>query len=135
MKKSEIKEKGAEYFSYSDLIRKYSPGLTYDSFPRIGVNLPNTCLNIWSGHSVNSSIIGCVHSNDNHPIGESRIEVIEQKNEWIKIRAINLYYVDDPGKEKGPDWGACPNTIHSELTGWIKIVDEKGFPKIWFSKE
>ncbi|HEX5111667.1 MAG TPA: SH3 domain-containing protein [Saprospiraceae bacterium] len=134
LEKSEVKEKGGVYSSYVDLIFKYSKGLTYDSFPRIGVNLRDMCLNIRKGPGLKFEIIGCVPSNQDQE-NESRIEILERNGDWAKVHVLNMKFVGEYPKqeEMGPDWAACPNTIISELTGWMKVVDENGFPKIWFS--
>ena len=134
IRKKDVADLSLKFQYYDELIFSYGFEYKHQS-PRIGVNIPNTCLNIRTGPSTKYPSIGCVHSNELNPIGESRIELLEQKGLWARVHVVNLYYVGEDLSEdpEAEDWEPCPNTVKSELTGWIKIVNEKGFPKIWFT--
>ncbi len=58
------------------------------------------------------------------------MQFIEARGDWAKFRVQLKKAVE---RSIDSEESECKYQIIKELTGWFKIVDENGFPNIWFS--
>lgn len=95
----------------------------------IGVNLTQTCLNLRNENHINSEIIKCIPNNEQLQARHTHLKIIEIKGDWVKVEARSYAY-DSKNDESGE---GCSFRQIGKETGWIKAVDENGFPNIWYS--
>lgn len=132
LKKAEVKALGMKWNTYKDLLQKESElylrrGNLEDL--RIGVNLPRNCLNLRKSPSLTAEKITCIHGNDWAEFNITHLLILEFKENWAKIETIELGY--DPTKDEGAE--SCAFKEVRRRTGWLKAIDDNGFPNIWFS--
>jgi hypothetical protein len=93
----------------------------------LGINLNKSCLNLRVQPNVNSVKIRCVRGNDWGDNKVTHIKVIEYKNQWAKIEIFTAAHRKEPN-----GWSDCPEIELGIETGWVKAIDDTGFPNIWF---
>ena len=95
----------------------------------IGVNLTQTCLNLRKEGDGNSEIIKCIPSNKIEQSEHTHLKILETKDDWAKVE-VTVYEYDSENDESGE---GCSFRQTEKITGWVKAVDENGFPNIWYS--
>ena len=60
----------------------------------------------------------------------SHLEIQKTQGNWAKVEVINYIFEDNFGGESGED---CLYKELNRKTGWLKAIDNSGFPNIWFS--
>lgn len=129
VKKSELTAQKAKFFTYRKLL--YSKNIPIDveefrNWASLGVNLNNNCLNLRKGPSTNDGIIRCISGNHESRKQFSHLSIIETKEDWAKVEVVKYVLTDAAESE-------CDYSEHSKEIGWIKAVDDNGFPNVWYS--
>ena len=136
--------KGGLWIEFDELIKKGSPFYTYHSFilapdklPEryqnvfralsLGVNLFNSCLNLRKERSVDSEVVICIPNNTTD-LEYSEVQIIENRDAWAYVKYQKLVQYED----HGGSGDGCHYKVVKEAYGWIKVIDEKGYPNIWF---
>ena len=133
IKKSELIKNGCIFFTYKQLLisKNLPPHLKWlKSWANMGINLTKNCLNLREQPSIASIKIFCVPGNDWSYQDLSTMQFIEARGDWAKFRVQLKKAVE---RSIDSEESECKYQIIKELTGWFKIVDENGFPNIWFS--
>lgn len=89
----------------------------------LGLNLYKSCINLRTGPSIEFDKIKCLKSNDWDDGGLTKMEIIESKGNWVKIKAETYIW----------GGGECDFRKDKEWIGWIKAIDNNGKPNIWYS--
>ena len=95
----------------------------------IGVNLIKTCLNLRKENDINSEIIKCIPSNKIEQSGHTHLKILETSGDWANVE-VTVYEYDSENDESGE---GCSFRQKEKITGWVKAIDENGFPNIWHS--
>jgi len=128
IKQDDIIKAGVKYFNYRSLII-YDKGDLPDevesflSFANIGLNLYKSCINLRTGPSTEYDIIKCLKSNDWDDNGMTKMRIIENQGNWVKIEAETFSW----------DGGECGFIKDKDWKGWIKAFDDIDKPNIWYS--
>lgn len=129
VKKSELTKQKARFFTYRKLL--YSKNIPIDveefrNWASLGVNLNNNCLNLRKGPSTSDAVIRCISGNHESRKQFSHLSIIETKEDWAKVEVVKYVLTDEAESE-------CDYSEHSREIGWIKAVDDNGFPNVWYS--
>ena len=132
-KKADLKKQGAAYYTYWDyLFKQDMPKKITENkkWASIGVNLTKNCLNLRMENNVKSDKIKCIPGNDGEisETGANHLKILEHHGNWAKVEVITLRW---QAGHSGED-----NCLYKEFSngiGWVKAIDEKGFPNIWYS--
>lgn len=93
----------------------------------LGVNLFKSCLNLREEPSTNSTILKCLTKNVSSRKFH-RISIQHFREAWAFIIVQEYVAIPDNG-----DFGeGCAFKVENEYRGWSKIVDEKGYPSLWY---
>lgn len=95
----------------------------------IGVNLVKSCLKLRAEPSTNGKEYTCIPGNDWTYKTITHLKIQEVKGDWAYVHVITEEYtpgLDDSGE-------GCDYKITNEQDGWVKAIDDKGFPNIWYS--
>lgn len=96
----------------------------------IGVNILRSCLNLRAYPSVDSTIVTCLKNNEmTHGIF-THIELLEIRDGWARILARESVSNLD---ENNPDGTECSFKVVKEHQGYVKVLDDKGRPNIWYA--
>lgn len=128
VKKEDLEQQGAQFFTYKEyLFCEETPKKIqkFKHWANIGVNLTKNCLNLRKEADVNSVKIDCVRGNDWPIDGINHMKILEQKGDWAKVEVITMV--------EGPEEHDCPSLVKEKRIGWVKAIDESGFPNIWYS--
>jgi hypothetical protein len=132
--KNEFNESQVKFLTYGELLTSKS-GIPTDlndiiKQANIGINLPKSCLNLRSENDTTSEKIACLTSNDLANEGtHTHVKVLEIKDNWFRVQAV-VYMYDEENDESGE---GCSFKVARKYTGWLKAVDERGYPNIWYS--
>jgi len=127
--KSDLVRAKAKFYTYKNLLYNINVPIDieeYRNWASIGVNLKGNCLNLRSGASTKDNIIKCVKANREDGKEFSHISILEQKNKWAKVEVVTYVMSNDAVSE-------CDYNEHEKNVGWIKALDDNGFPNIWYS--
>ncbi len=91
-----------------------------------------SCLNLRKGPSKKYPIITCVAGNDHNTEGEVRVKVLSHKENWAKVE-VTTWIMDQTIKEEEFEDGPCSSILKSKRIGWFKVVDDSGFPNLWYA--
>jgi hypothetical protein len=117
----ELKSKGMAFHTYASILFNSNSGT-------LGVNLFKSCLNLRAGPSKDSKLIKCISRNVNDNAFH-KIKIQHHKDDWAFI--VVQECVADPNNE---DFGeGCGYKVQNEIRGWVKAIDDKGYPNLWFS--
>ncbi len=128
-KKSEVEEKTI-FYTYSELIFSDSLPLKLREIKNgsnLGVNLNNNCLNLREQPNVKSKKVRCIPGNDIHPTGYTSLNVLNQKGDWAFVQVMNYEW------QEYDEEIDCGELINRD-SGWVKVIDESGFPNLWYSQ-
>jgi hypothetical protein len=130
----EFKDSQTKFLTYSHLLTGESgvPTELNDIIKQanLGVNLSKSCVNLRAERDVNSEKITCLTSNDlGVETTHTHLKVLEIKDNWFRVQAT-VYAYDEQNDESGE---GCSFKETQKYSGWLKAVDEKGFPNIWYS--
>jgi hypothetical protein len=95
----------------------------------IGVNLTEVCLNLRTEPNIQSDKIRCVSENSWSTDFHTHFLVKDYRNGWALVESTQYGYapeLDDSGE------GCAFKEIRKE-TGWVKAIDDNGYPNIWYS--
>ena len=98
----------------------------YRNWASLGVNLPKNCLNLRKGPSTSEPIIRCIFPNKVKGQEFSHFSILATKGSWAKVEVASYVLTDAAQSE-------CDYSEHRKDIGWIKAIDDDGFPNIWFS--
>lgn len=132
LSKAELDNYRVQYYTYLDLICKDAPALKNIHSSQMGVNLPESCLNLREGPATDFSIIACIPGNDMSREGEIHINILDHKGGWVKVEVITEVIDPALANEEIED-GPCPEIVISTHTGWMKAVDKNGYPNLWYA--
>jgi hypothetical protein len=125
---NQLDSKGIAFNTYYSILFNDNPnglGQWRKSLRSLGVNLFESCLNMRAQPSLDSKIVRCISKNVND-LKFHRISIAYHKDAWAYI-VVHEYVSDSDGGE------GCQYKIQSEFSGWVKAVDDKGYPNLWFS--
>lgn len=128
----ELKKEGAQFYSYKDLLFNENISIKKDEFyesVNIGVNLEKGCLNLRAAPTTNAKKLKCIHGNNWNKSFHTHFKILETKNNWAKVESVDYHFeplMNDSGEN-------CSFLEKNKTIGWIKAIDESGFPNIWFS--
>jgi hypothetical protein len=126
----ELNSKGLVFNTYYSILFNDNPdtvGPWRNRPGSLGVNLFKSCLNVRAEASTDSKVIACISKNvDDRKFHRFNIEYHDD-NGWAFI-VVQEYVIDTSESGEG-----CHYKIQSELRGWARAIDEKGYPNIWFS--
>lgn len=94
------------------------------SYIKIGVNLLESCLNLRTEPNIHSKIITCIKSE-----ASTRIELLSIENGWANV--LVRYFTGESNNGDNPD--GCPSTLTKEYNGYVKVMDSRGRPNIWYA--
>lgn len=129
IKKTDLTRIKARFFSYKELLYNEEIPIEieeYRNWASIGVNLNRNCLNLRKGPSTDDGVISCVKSNKEKGGEFSHFSILETKKDWAKVEVVTYVMSDNAESE-------CDYAEHSKQVGWIKAIDNNGFPNIWYS--
>ncbi len=132
IKKNELENIGAKFYSYKDLLFQVNipkKMKEYISWAKIGVNFKKDCLNLRESPSINSSIIVCVPGNDWKSNEHSHFKILKTLGDWAMVE-VTTYIYDPESDESGE---GCTFLEKNKRIGWVKAIDKTGFPNIWYS--
>lgn len=135
--KSDLAKIGAEFYTYRELLTsEYLPNEiknTRDkSWVSIGINASKTCLNLRELPSVDGEKIDCIRGNDWGNETQTRLKILEVSDNWAKLD-VQLLILDQATIDRGDFGDSYPYKMNKKLTGWVKFIDDDGFPNLWFS--
>lgn len=119
---NELKSKGLAFQTYASIMFN-------DKLPgTLGVNLFKSCLNLRAEPSINGKLIKCISKN----VSENafhHITIQRHKEAWAFIVVQECVSTPD-----NVDFGeGCGYKVQNEIRGWAKVIDDKGYPNLWFS--
>jgi hypothetical protein len=124
----ELNSKGLTFNTYYSVLFNDNPssvGVWRNSPGSLGVNLFKSCLNLRTDATVDSKIIKCISKNvDDRKF--HRIDIEYHSGAWAFI-VVNEFVIE-PNQGEG-----CHYKLQNETRGWAKIIDDKGYPNLWFS--
>ena len=128
--KEDATREGAQFLTYLEAIHKFTsdttdPAIIY----KLGVNLAKSCLNLRADPSISGRKILCAMGNDWHKKYETLIKLVRIKGDWAHVVYSELH----PAKDYPTNDEDCYSVVKNKQTGWLKLVDEKGFPNVWFA--
>lgn len=97
----------------------------------MGVNLIESCLNLRKAPSVQAEKITCILSNDWQTEDQAftHLKILKKKGKWVQVLATT-YIPDEVHDEVGE---GCVAKVLKTHTGWVKAIDDTGYPNIWYS--
>ncbi len=90
----------------------------------VGVNLTTRCLNLREKPNIKSNKIACLQSNSWRDDSYIKIDIKSDANKWFFVIVRKYQYKDEND--------SCGTLIETKR-GWLKALDDNGFPNIWFS--
>jgi hypothetical protein len=126
---NEINSKGLTFNTYYSILFNDNPnsvGSWRNAPGSLGVNLFKSCLNVRTEPSTNGKVVRCISRNIND-IKFHRISIEYHKEAWAFI-TVNEYASDSGDVGEG-----CQYKLLNEFRGWAKLIDDKGYPNLWFS--
>ena len=137
-KKSELDFLGS-FYSYKEVLAsKELPEDLQSLFSNrwLGVNLKKNCLNLRESPSLNAPVIDCIPSNDwwiytgaADPSLVTSLEIEEVAGNWARI-VVKFFHKDLNGTFEDP----CERFSETKsVRGWIKLIDERNYPNVWFA--
>lgn len=129
VKKTDLVKQKAKFYTYKELL--YNKNISIDieeyrNWASLGVNLNGNCLNLRKGPSTSNPIIRCISDNKISGREFSHFSILETKKSWAKVEVVTYIMTDSAQSE-------CDYSEHRKETGWIKVMDDNGFPNIWYS--
>jgi hypothetical protein len=137
IKKSELKSLDIKPYNYREYL--FSDDIpanakTMRGGANIGVNLEKNCLNLREEPSLESQIIECIPGNDwwnGENSGEyNHLKILKNEGNWAKVK-VTYYCIDESNKREWEE--GCFGEVLRTSNGWVKAIDNNGFPNIWFS--
>jgi len=130
--RAKLEELGFESFSYQDYLFNTNIPMNLISnreWANIGVNLEKNCLKLRDFPNAAGKKIDCIPGNDWGNKEYNHIEIIKSEENWAFIE-VTYYCIDE--EDEASEY-SCTGKILRSKQGWVKAIDEKGFPNIWFS--
>lgn len=129
VKKTDLVKQKAKFYSYKELL--YNKNISIDieeyrNWASLGVNLNGNCLNLRKGPSTSNAVIRCISKNKTSGQEFSHFSILETKKDWAKVEVVTYVMTDAAQSE-------CDYSEHKKEIGWIKAMDDNGFPNIWYS--
>jgi len=133
LKKIELESLGIKPFTYREYL--YSDDIpstpkSMREWANTGVNLERSCLNLREKPSIKSEKIECVPGNDWPSREYNHMKVLDVNGDWAKVKVTYYCIGEDFGDEAAV---GCTGKILRTSIGWVKAMDDNGFPNIWFS--
>lgn len=126
--KDELYKNGAIFYTYKDLLFDTSIELNdrrFFEWSNIGVNLNKNCLRLRTSPDTDSEIITCVQGNDWENTKTTHMKILSSQGDWAHVEVTTLVFADDDGD--------CPSQVENKWKGWLKAIDDNGFPNIWYA--
>lgn len=135
LKKSDLASNMSTFYTYQELlISRFLPEQIekYRNWATLGINASKTCLNLRKVPSINGEKIACIRGNDWSENSQTRVKILEVSDKWAKLE-VRLMVLDQEAIDNGFEGECWPFKLDRELTGWIKFIDDDGFPNLWYS--
>lgn len=127
--KEEASKEGATFITYLDALIDFALKPEKPKQYKIGVNLKRNCINIRTQPNSESKKLLCALGNDWDKPYETILELKEINKNWVKV----IYYELHPSKDYPTNDEDCFSIKKNQKSGWLKAVDDNGFPNIWFA--
>lgn len=128
---NELNSKGLTFNTYYSILFNDKPGINENwrsSLGSLGVNLFKSCLNVRNEPSTSGKIVKCISKNVNDNAFHS-VSIQYHQEAWAFIIVKEFVAILDNG-EFGE---GCAYKVQNEFRGWAKVIDDKGYPNLWFS--
>jgi len=96
----------------------------------IGVNLVDSCLNLRVYPSLDSTIVTCLLNNEMNHNTLTHIDLLEIRDDWARVLVREFVSSIDVNN---PDGTECSFQVVKEFIGYVKVLDDKGRPNIWYA--
>jgi len=119
------------YISYINKNKNYlSPKAYWDTptIKKIGVNVPNSCLNLRTQPTLDSPILKCLTNNEANTGILTHLEILQVRNGWAHVLVNESDYIGD-----GSDGTECSYKIVNQYEGYVKVLADNGRPNIWYA--
>lgn len=128
--KEEAINQGAYFSTYRDQLLKHTLDVKDKRYRfKIGVNINKSCLNLRQESKLASKKNLCALGNDWNKNYETIIELQKVKGNWAKVKYFERHPADDyPNNDED-----CFSIKKNIKNGWMKAIDDNGFPNLWFS--
>jgi len=133
MKKSELEKAGAIYQSYRDYL--FNEDLNLPETAKegrkatLGININRGCLDLKIAPDTTAQSLQCIEGNRFGDSVFTEIKILESKEHWAKVQLIKWRH----DAELEATGAKCTYRPEQLGEGWIKAVEEDGFPYIWFA--
>ncbi len=131
IRKSELVNSGAKRYTYKEILTSKFLSQELEGlrdFAELGINVTKSCINLRITPHSKSEIIECVPGNDWNDELQTKMKVLEVSGDWAKL---NIEFFEADGEDAS---GNCLTFRKiREQAGWVKMVNETGFPNIWYS--
>ncbi len=132
----DLNKSNGDFCTYAELLfNEYIPEelLKGRNMAKLGVNLERNCLNLREAPNKEANKIFCIPSNDFDNFAYAHVKQKASHNNWMKVHVNNCSPPNKVVIDEENDEGCHCRGKESEYLGWIKAIDENGFPNIWFS--
>jgi hypothetical protein len=133
MKKEELEATGAVYYDYADYLLKEQLELPAEVMlarrAGLGINITKWCVPLFESGDDQSEMIKCIYGNKTEGKTYSELKILEFKDGWARVKVLEWQsdHIDHPTAEE------CKGLKKEVADGWMKVINEKGFPLIWFA--
>jgi hypothetical protein len=131
----ELSNQGISFTTYLSFLCRNRNFVTYKAgfnpnHINIGVNLLHGCLNLRVEPSLKGKVITCIKANSQETYNNhTHIEMLNSNsNGWAEV-LVRDYVLEKTDEEEI----GCNFKVVKEYKGFLKILDEKGRPNIWYA--
>lgn len=130
--KNEAEDEGVKFLTYESILFNHEIPVEISKFresANIGVNIEKSCLNLRTIPSKTGNKIICIPGNDWDFKKLAHLEILKQNGKWalVKVTFSEWREIKDEGEND------CSYFEIKKEKGWVKAIDDNGFPNIWFS--
>jgi hypothetical protein len=124
---NQLDSEGVSFHTYYSILFHDNPngiGQWRNNLRSLGVNLFESCLNLRTAPSTESKIVRCIEKNVSD-LKFHRISIVSHEEAWAFVLVHEYVYAGDGGE-------GCEYKVQNEFQGWVKAIDDKGRPNLWF---
>lgn len=130
--REELEKRNCFFFTYQELLQGkivYQDDIFILNETSIGVNVEQNCLNLRRRASIDSEVLTCIPGNDWAGEKHTHFDILDWEGFWAFVEAKTYAYneaLDEAGE-------GCGYEVVESKVGWVKAIDDTGFPNIWFA--
>jgi len=130
IEKKMAKKAGAVFKTYKEILIEETEKIrSSENEVKVGVNLKKSCLNIRTQPKQSAEKLHCAIGNDWYPNYEIVLYVNKIEGNWAEVVYRELHPENDyPNNDEDCYW-----KVKNKKIGWVKAIDDRGFPNIWFA--